>query len=229
MKKLIKILSILIFCIIQNNALADDDYKEYVIALVLPKEYAAQAQVMNQEVVTQVPLIATLPNIFHITLYQGRFSKNEIEGIYQKLAYQNFPRIRINLEPKIKITESRFINWQVKKSAELQEIHNVVVSIASLYHHGILSRYLDSYNGLSGKQQQQVDKYGMYGLLDEYDPHVTIFYFPQKNPQIQNIARKVNPPKSNEEFHGVPAGSIVIGEIGYSGNIEQGLYEIRLR
>lgn len=222
-----KILFTVIYCLTCSRALAQKDYKEYGIALVLPKTYSIEAQKMNQKIAEQVPT-KNLPNVFHVTLFQGNFTKNKMTQLLQDLRSQHFTTVTIAPEHKIKSEKQRYINWSVKKSEQLQSLHERIVKIASPYHLGALSRFVDSYNDLSEKQRQQVEIHGMAGVLDEYEPHVTLFYFPQENSEIKKIVKKILPPKFTPEFQELESRSIVIGGLGYNGNIEKIFYEIEL-
>ena len=233
MKKLIGIFSILACCVIYSQTAYSkveskekDSHKEYGIALILPKEYSIEAQRMNLEVAKQVPKMANLQKTFHVTLFQGRFLPNQIEEIYQKLVSQNFKKIQIELEPKIKAEKDSCINLPVIRNEDLQNIHTKVVAIANPYHDGVLARYADSYNELSKRQQQQISVYGMPELFDEYDPHVTLFYFSKKTSDLGKIVEKISPPSFIQKQE---VSSMVIAELGYNGNIKKVLYEIELK
>ena len=224
-----KLISILICCSIYSKALAQEVYKEYGIALILPPEYSIEAQKMNKEIAAQVPTATNMPNVFHVTLFQGCFAETKIGKLYLELKNQNFKKIKIRLAPEIKTAEDHYINWSVHKSKELQNLHKAAVKIANPYHQGILARYLDSINELNKKQRSQVVIYGMSGLLDEYNPHVTLFYFAKKSSEIKNIAKKISPPKLTKGSPAPEAYSIAIAELGYNGNIEKVLYSIELK
>ncbi len=221
MKKLLKIF--LFCCMFSAQTWAQEGYKEYGIVLLLPDEYALEAQKMNREIFMQIPEIENLPNVFHVTVFQGRFAESDVYALYKKLKNQKFKSVRITLTPEIKTAEGRYINWQVQKNYELTNLHNKVVKIANPYRYGMLFRYAVSYEDLSEKQRSQVDKYGMAGVFEEYDPHVTLFYFSEKNPEIDELAEKITPP-TIVPLSKTYKASLAIAELGYSGNIEKILY-----
>jgi len=227
MKNLIKNFLLILCFMIHNQALAKDGYKEYGIALILPKEYFTEAQRMNKEIAVQMPDVVNLPNVFHVTLYQGRFLDNQIKELYQELKNQNFSKIKIQLDSTIKTVEDCYINWPVKKNQELENLHKKIVEIATPYHHGILFRYSDRYNKLSKKQQKQATLYGMPELLENYNPHITLFYLSEENSEIKNIAKKISPTKLSQNSQ--ESASIAIGEIGYNGNMVRILHRIELQ
>lgn len=233
MKKLIGIFSVLACCVIYSQAAYSkveskqkDIRKEYGIALVLPKEYSIETQRINLEIAKQVPKMANLQKTFHVTLFQGRFLPNQIEEIYQKLVSHNFKKIQIELELKIKAEKDSYINLPVLRNQDLQNIHTKVVGVANPYHEGVIARYADSYNDLNKRQQQQISVYGIPGLFDEYDPHVTLFYFSKKTSNLEKIVEKISLPSFIQKQE---VSSIVIAELGYNGNIKKVLHEIELK
>jgi len=226
MKNVILIFFILISCVMPKQGFAQD--KEYGIAILMPDEYLTQAQKMNHAIAARVPALPNFRNIYHITLFQGRFSSGKIEELQKELKAQHFEKFRLTLGKEIKTSEQRYINWMPKENYELKKIHRRVVEIANPYRLGILARYIDSYGELEKDQRQQVVKYGMPGLLDDYEPHVTLFYFANKNPDIEKIAQKISVPEDSHEINCCDALKMVIAEIGYAGNIEKILYEIAL-
>jgi 2'-5' RNA ligase len=227
MKRILVIFLILISGFNLSVALAQDNNKEYGILLLLPEEYFSEAQKMNEEIAAQSRIVENLPNIFHITLFQGRFGENKIEDLYQELKNQNFRKVKIITKSKITTTDGRYINWVVKKNDEIKDLHRQVLEIANPYHQGTLVLYIDSYASLNQKQQKQVESYGMAGVLDEYNPHVTLFYFTQKNSDIDIIAGKISPPRFM--WKNFTATQMAIAELGYDGNIKQILYKIDLQ
>jgi 2'-5' RNA ligase len=220
MKKLLKIF---LFCFMINHQAGAQDYKEYGIVLIVPEEYYTKALKMNHEIAMQVPEIENTPNVFHVTLFHARLAEDEVFDLYKKLKKQNFKKVKIEPEPIIKSVEGQYIIWQVKKTNELKNLHKQVVKIANNYRHGMVFRYAVSYDELSEQQRQKVDKYGVIEVLDEYNPHVTLFYFPQKNPDVEEIADKISPPDITREIKGLK-GSMAIVELGYEGNAERVLY-----
>jgi len=223
-----KILLILGFCATITPAWADNNYKEYGIALALPQRHVEAAQKMHEEIYARLSLTQNLPNVFHITLFQGRFLQGQVNELFLELKKQHFKKVKIKLKQKIEVEQDRYITWPVKKNNDLEKLHKNVVTLLNSYHHGIMSRYIDSYNSLNKKQQQQIEKYGMAGVLGEYNPHVTLFFFTKKNSNAEIIGRQISIAKINQGFQGVDASQLVIGELGYNGNIENILYKIEL-
>jgi 2'-5' RNA ligase len=213
---MIKFKQLILFFLVYLGFLSSFDAaaKEYGIALLLPKKYSSQAKEMNQKIAAQTSA-TNLPNVFHITLFQGNFSQKNVKKIYFELKKQNFRKIKITLESEITSAEQRFINWQVAKNEELQNLHKKIVQVAAPYHDGILARYSNAYD-LSENQRQQLEMFGMSGVLENYNPHVTLFYS-QKNPEIAEIAKDFWLLK-DESFE---ASSLAIVELGYSGNVEK--------
>jgi len=226
MKNVILIFFILISCAISKQGFAQD--KEYGIAIRLPKEYFTAAQKMNRAISAQ-EASPNSRNVFHITLFQGRFDQNKIDELQKTLRAQHFEKFRITFGLEIKTAQNLYINWIPKENNELKKMHHRVVEIANSYRLGILSRYIDSYGDLTKEQRQQVVKYGMPGLFDDYEPHLTLFYFDKKNSEIEKIANKISVPENGHEINCCDATTLLIAEIGYRGNIEKVLYEIELQ
>ena len=234
MKNLIRILVILICCAINcNNALAhkknsDGERREYGIVMILPQEYFGEAEKLNKEISNKIPTTTNLPNVFHVTLFQGCFAKNKVEEIYQKLKSQNFEKIKISFKPEIKTSEGLYITWQLEKNRDIKNLHRKVIEIANPYHLGPLNRYLDSFQDFEEMRRQQVAIYGMPGVLSEYDPHATLFYFAKKNLLAEKIAKEIVPPKITSKDKWQEVASIAIVELGYVGNAERVVYEVGL-
>lgn len=226
MNKIIMVLCALFCCTAQVQA-ASKEIKEYGIVLLLPEIYADEAKKVNAEIAAQINPEANLPNVFHVTLFQGHFAENKIYNLFEELKKQNFRKVKIGMESKFEVAQDLYINWPVIKNDDLKNLHIEVVKIANPYHRGVLKRYADSYSELDKKQKEQVDIYGMSGLFDEYKPHVTLFYFSGKNPGIKNFIKDLAP-KITDKVKGVEATYLAIAELGVSGNIEQVLFKIEL-
>jgi len=227
MKKQLKILLLtVIFYFPYNNfALPSTLYKEYGIALLLPEEYVGEAQRLSDQISRKLPK-ENLPNHFHITLYQGNFSESGLREIFKKLSDQNFISPRISMDSKIKYEDKKYINWNVKENKELEELHSKILKIASPYHQGILKRMIDNYQKFDSETQKQIDKYGVNAVADNYKPHVTLFYLPSENPEVPDLIENIIPVENVEK---AVADSLVIGEIGYDGNLINIIDKIHLK
>ncbi len=224
MKILIKILLFLFLCGIAAKSWSDQKCREYGVALLMPQEYLQEAQRINNEIVAQIRK-ENLPNVFHITLFQGCFFRSDIDELYQKVKSWRLKAIKIALVKEIKGLEKKYINWPVYNNNALNDLHILMLNNFGPQHHGALARYIDSYRELNAKQRRQVDFYGVAGVLDEYAPHVTLFYFANKNSEIDDIIKNIAPPRFGDE---VMAGTVAIGELGYNGNMEKVLYSVEL-
>ncbi|MES2961790.1 MAG: hypothetical protein V4694_05345 [Pseudomonadota bacterium] len=226
MKKIIMFLCTLFCCTTEAQA-ASKTIKEYGIVLLLPEVFADEAKKVNAEIASQIHPEANLLNVFHVTLFQGRFAESKIYNLFQELKKQNFRKVRITMDSKFEIAQDRYISWPLVKNDDLKNLHIEVVKIANPYHQGVLKRFADSYSELDKKQKEQVDNYGMSGLFDEYNPHVTLFYFPAKNSGIKNFIKDLSP-QITKKVKGVDATYLAIAELGVNGNIEHVLFKIEL-
>lgn len=228
MKKILPLLFILLYCTFAEKSFAQE-VKEYGIVLLLPKQYQSQAQKMTNEIAHQSKGAATFTNQYHISLFQGRFAINKVPELVADLKKQNFKKLRVTLGDKVEPRNNLYINWMPKPNDDLNELHKKIVKIANPYRLGVLARFMERYGELDAKGRNQVVEYGMSGVMEDYQPHVTLFYFQNKNFRSTEIASKIKLPDDGHQINCCDATKIAIAELGFNGNIEKILQEIDLK
>ena len=197
--------------------------KEYAIAIRLNPEFAAKAQELNSTFAEHLPGLKNPSNVWHVTLYHGAYKEEELPEIWGKVQKLDMSNITLNFS-EIYTTSDRWIDWLVEKTPELCDLHKSVVELASPYHQGHLQRCADIYDQITDAQKALVDEYGVSGILDAYKPHTTLFYQFPPDAELQNAATQV--PSSIPMSCKVE--SIILGELGYNGNIIDIVYESAL-
>jgi hypothetical protein len=159
-------------------------------------------------------------NIWHVTLYHAVYKEEHLPQIWAQIKSLDLSNIKLNFS-QIYVTADRWIDWLVDKTPKLESLHKQVVEIASPYHQGRLPRSHDVYSDMNLFQQQQVDFYGVSGILDLYKPHTSLFYQYPPNIALQEAAKIVDDvvPRSCD------VESIILGELGYNGNMINILYD----
>ena len=220
-KILCYLFTVLIFI---NQALATENaIKEYGIIIFPEDKCIKVAEKLNKDIRSELPDIDNSHNHPHVTLYHGAYRKEDLDEIYNKIRQLNFKPLALNFT-KIYSTSDRWIDWGVEKSEYLGNLHRKVVEIANPYHKRPLERSADIYRNIAQDKRTQIDKYGVSGVLELYNPHMTLFYQYPANPELQKVAENISAhPKENMLCK---ADKIVIGELGYNGNIIKINYSI---
>ncbi len=205
-----------------GSAISKITCKEYGIALLLPDNYVTEAQRLSDQISRKL-FQRNLDNHFHITLYQGCFAEDQIREIFKKLSDQKFAAPGIKMSSDIEFQDKKYINWNVLENEKLKDLHSKVVITAAPYHQGILKRLADNNQKFDSKTQKQIDQYGVNGVLENYKPHVTLFYLPATNLEAKDLINenfiKDLTPTSTSTSNETAANNLVIGEIGYDGNL----------
>ena len=183
---------------------------EYGIVLIPSKECTNKAIELNEIIAHRLAGLENPHNNWHVTLYHGAFEQKDLSAIYNKLRSLNVKNVLLKFS-KIYPTSDRWIDWGVQKNSELQALHEAVVRIASPYHKRPLKRSADIYDSLDSEKKHQVDEYGVSGILQYYNPHMTLFYQYPPSPTLQNIKL--------DQVLRVCHAHIAVGELGYNGNI----------
>lgn len=209
-----------------NEVLAKgSDIKEYGIVILPEEKCQKEAERLNINIAKILRPLKNVKNYWHVTLYHGAYEKNDLHEIYAKLKGLQLKPLTLNFT-KIYSTSDRWIDLGTEKTEYLQKLHISVVQLASPYHKRPLARCKDIYKNVSSNQRQQVDHYGVSGILEMYNPHMTLFYqYPPKT-ELQQAAIKIeNDFKKNMICK---ASKIVIGELGYNGNIKKIVYSVNM-
>ncbi len=208
-----------------STAKAGQEVKEYGIVLLPDFVCANKAMELNSKIAQQLNNLVNVKNNLHVDLYLGAYEAKDLKEIYAKLQTLEIQSFPISLTT-IYNTEDRRIEWRVQNTAELQQLHEDVVKLASPYHKKMLTFVSDMYKTLLPEERAKADKYGFSRVLDLYNPHMNLFYTYPPDSRLQkaslNVAQLVpNETKCN-------ASKIIIGPMGYNGNIISVVYTIDL-
>lgn len=208
------------------QAHAQDDVAEYSIALIPETSCIKKAQSLHKEIAKNLPRIKSLANISHVTLFQGAFTREDLSKIKNKLVKLDAKRFEIEFDG-LKNTNDKWIDWVADKSKALRELHEQVVEIASPYYRRPINRFGSSYDILNAEEQKQVDEYGAKGVLDLYKPHMSLYYVHPENAALQKVPGAI----SDEKYEDVKCKvrKIVVGKIGYDGNMTRVAHTILLK
>lgn len=215
-----------------SSTMSSDSIREYAIAVLLPPEAAKKAAEMNKQIAAQLPTFANPHNNWHVTLYHLACNKEAISEIVSKLRELKVEPFKLSFTG-LYATADRWVDWGMTNTEPLGALHKTVVEIASKHHKRPLKRASDIYNTLPAEKRAQVDAYGVSGVLEFYNPHTTLFYYEfEKNGlkgdmALQAVSKKLTEMNGMAEVT-CDASVIVVGELGYNGNITKILYEIPL-
>lgn len=199
--------------------------KEYGIVILPEDRCVKKAEISNISIKKLFNNLKTVKNYWHVTLYHGAYEINDLSKIYNKLKELQLRPFTLNFS-KIYSTADRWIDLGVEKTIHLQNLHTSAVLLASPYHKRPLARSTDVYKDMTIDQREQVDSYGVSGILSSYNPHMTLYYQYPPNSELQQAALEM---ESNAKINMVcKASRIVLGELGYNGNVEKIIYSINI-
>ena len=181
---------------------------------------------LNAEIASLLPQFTNSPNKWHVTLYQGAYKLEDLPIIIKVLQNIKIKPMTLTFT-SIYNTADRWIDFGIVKTAELDKLHYEVVGAFNKYHLRPLARVSDIYNTLSKEKKEQVDKYGVSGVMEYYNPHLTVFYKYPADAALQEASKKIQ--KLAKEGMVCKASSIAIGELGYNGNIVNIIYKADIK
>ena len=220
---LIAVITCLIFASTTPSLAVEHNIKEYGI-VILPEEKCTKvAEKLNQDITKILSHFKNAKNHWHVTLYHGAYDTKDIKEIYNKIKAIELKPFTLSFS-KISSTSNRWIDLGTEKTEYLQELHKAIVQLASPYHKRPLDRSRDIYKDMTSIQQKQVDNYGVSGLLELYNPHMTLFYQYPPSSELQHAAKEIA--VNFKENMVCKASKIVVGELGYNGNIQKIIYSI---
>ncbi|WP_342169916.1 hypothetical protein [Rickettsia endosymbiont of Seladonia tumulorum] len=219
-----------------------DPYVEYAIAILPSSEVAQKFTDINTKLAKQLGPqgLEHKHNKCHVTLYHGVYNFLDLPKISAKLAdiAYNTKNITLNFKNEIVVTgPDRWIdinikrfdeNDKVKKDYEaICDLHNKVVDTFNEYHKHPLERASNTLETLKPKIEaqdenalkiaKQIEKYGVSGFKELYNPHTTIWYQWPTNLALNDAANSV---KGEASDFSCDASALVLGELGFNGNIE---------
>ena len=197
---------------------AEHDIYEYGIVIIPEKECVNSAKNLNSIIKKNLPDLENVHNNWHVTLYHGAYKKEDLPKIKAALAALNTKSFDMKFT-KFYTTADRWVDWGTEKTELLQRLHENVVKVVSPYHKRPLDRARDVYNLVDLQRKKQIDLYGVPGVMELYNPHMTLFYTYPANSSIQIIPEIIK----NDQYENVicTATQIAIGKLGYNGNITE--------
>jgi len=226
--KFINLVAILILFISASTTQVlakENNIREYGIVILPEEKCVKEVEKLNVDITKILSHLKNVKNYWHVTLYHGAYEIDDLNKIYNNLKELQLKPFTLNFS-KIYSTADRWIDLGTEKTEYLQNLHTSVVNLASPYHKRPLARSSDIYKDMTGAQRKRVDNYGVSGILEAYNPHMTLFYQYPSNPKLPQAAMKIgNEFKINKICK---ASKIALGELGYNGNIEKIVYNINI-
>jgi len=202
---------------------AENSIKEYGIVILPEEKCTKAAENLNADITKLLPHLRNVQNYWHVTLYHGAYEIKDLSQIYSKIKELPLKPFTLTFT-KISSTSDRWIDLGTEKTEYLQNLHVSVVHLASPYHKRPLARSADGYKDMTSDRRQQIDAYGVSGVLELYNPHMTLFYQYPPNSELQEVAKKIETHFKKNMI--CKASKIVLGELGYNGNIEKIVYNV---
>lgn len=193
------------------------DFDELTIALIPEDKIVKEAMQLNGQLEQALENIPNKQNFIHISLFQGRFRCSQLKkiGIALNNIAKSIEPFKLELDAELKEACTNLF-WNIKESLQLFKLHADILKAISPYHEGRLPVFEDSYIKLNRTQQQLIDRYGVPHVLQNFNPHITVYY---------NVDRKkvdcltgIKPQQSCLNFS---ATQLIVGHIGYDGNLEK--------
>jgi 2'-5' RNA ligase len=167
-----------------------------------------------------------LPNNFHITLFHAKLTPAAVNAVYTSLLAAKLKKLSLTFEPMLYNYNDHDIIWNIAKEEDLNALHRLVVETTNPLRGGALQRCLADYDKLSEAQKKQVNEFGVIGVGNDFNPHMTIFFGSSSSPRFDEVTKLLKPLTKNNTFE---AQTIAIGELGYHGNLLHILYKIHLQ
>ena len=220
---LIALVTCLIFASTTPSLAVEHNIKEYGI-VILPEEKCTRvAEKLNKDITKILNHFKNAKNHWHVTLYHGAYDPKDIKEIYNKIKAIELKPFTLNFS-NISSTSDRWIDLGTEKTEYLKELHKTIVQLASPYHKRPLDRSRDIYKDMTSVQREQVDNYGVSGLLELYNPHMTLFYQYPPRPELQQTAKEIG--VNFKENMVCKASKLILGELEYNGNIYKIIYSV---
>lgn len=214
---------LVLFSVINSVHAEKKSVNEYGIVILLDEECTKKADAINDEIASLLPDLHNPHNIWHVTLHHAALSETYLNELKNTLTTLSLTPVDLYFD-KIQIVEGKWIGLNVKKNNDLLNIHNKVVKISEKYFQRALVRAHDIYHTLSDKKKSQVDNYGNYDILDDYRPHMTLFYHYPSDLKLEKVGIKV---AKNIKPMKCKARKLAIAELEYNGNISRIVYSLK--
>ncbi len=174
-------------------------------------------------------------NNFHITFYQLRINEENLQPLISALEKitKDISHLSFKMNTTLKDTQHHLF-WgsdEAKNLAGLKELHKKIIDVAKNFRHQTepFSRADRTLQKFTLEQLQHIQEFGIFwGLVHNFDPHITIVYDSGKDREginIQKCIENIEPSSPDHVFYGK---SIAIGELGPAGNVIKIINTIKL-
>lgn len=197
--------------------LSKRDFDELTIALIPSNEIVKEALRLNRQLEQVLEDIPNKQNIIHISLFQSRVRCSQLEKISIALnsLAKSIKPFKLELDAELKEACTNLF-WNIKENLQLVTLHTDILKAISPYREGILPIFKDGYTQLSQTQQQLIDRYGTPHVLQNFNPHITVYY--NMDHEKIDCLSEIKPKQSCLHFS---ATELIIGHIGYDGNLKK--------
>lgn len=210
-----KILLAMLMSVAANFAHASDG--EYTIALIPEQKCIDEAKKLNAKAASLLKNHKNLHNNWHITLYHGVFKDSDLGVIKDKLKQLHTKKFSVTFVPPVFDASDRWIDLGVEQSKLLKDLHIKTVDLISPYHVKPLKKAKDVYDSLTQAEKNNIDKYGVQGVLELYKPHITLFYQYPPSADLANAANSMKDEMKSNMLCKVE--EMVVGKVAYNGNL----------
>lgn len=161
----------------------------------------------------------------HITLYQGHYPNRNIEKLISSLEEMKNPSKEVVVEMNdFQLSHDTFIFWNSKKTPELQNLHERILTIANPFREDNIPPITkELYPTLSDIEKRMVDTTGSILNKELFHPHITLTRLKHKE-DGGDVLKSIG---KGEEMSFVPY-SIAVAHLGAHGTISDIVNEIPL-
>jgi 2'-5' RNA ligase len=201
------------------------DFDKLTIALIPALKIMNEATRLNRELEKKLTGIPNKKNIIHISLFQGQFRSSHLKKIGEELAEISMHTSSLVLKFAPVLTNaSTNLFWNVQSNFQLHKLHKKILASISPYREGVLPVFVDGYSHLSLVQQQLLECYGTPHALQNFNPHMTVYYGVGHSDLEQ-----VKVIKPQQQYLSGVSDKLVVGRIGYAGNLEEIFEQFQLK
>lgn len=198
-----------------------DKHAEIGIFILIPEDLQGSVKKLNQQLLTKIqadPHQANAHNTFHISLFQERIAKKDIAKLADDLQnlLSHIQPFDVFLSSGLEDTGQN-VFWNVNKSQPLQDLHEQILKIALPFRKGLMQQYQlvsdDPHTSLTVKEK--LEKFGTDGVLQDFKPHITVYYGSGQNSHLTETLKQNHIPQA---YH-FPVKQLGIGYLGFEGNV----------
>jgi 2'-5' RNA ligase len=153
--------------------------KAFISITLLPnKEVNSRVLSLNKKLGQKIKITPIDPNdneFAHISIYNATFPDHNLPDIKNILSKIFGGIDQIEIIPEKITSKSKFISIVFKKSNELKDLQEVIVSELNPLREGIIqSKYIDQAEFYSPEELLNANMYGYPFCKDQFSPHMTI-------------------------------------------------------